>query len=489
MKRLIFFIVMMFSLVAIASTSATVQVIEPKEWKTDPKSKKTAPPKVRAEIRNAAEGLTAKAFSLEIEDKKGNLLVLSPEENGVADFTSGGDPAAVVFLIQGDEYWMGNETYHEPEDDTDEPDIGGFTGVKSSLPSILEILPEGSVAGLVTFGEKVKKVDSSEKLSADALGAQKDYKGQNAVEFVGGLDEAISLLQKHGDKRRILIIMGDGTDKRGDVAQELSDRRGKLKRSEVEVFGILFKAEGNQGAESLKRLAYTGFRRASSKDDLPRITKEFANSINATYYVTFPGIHEESKRFLPFDGEEHVAKIVIGKKELELDVKLTKWSPPKKAKKFKWWLWIPLAIIALIAIAVFATRNTLGKSAVAPPPPPPEPPAAAHTMMMGVGGSDDGFPIVGWIVPLEGAQKFQTFKLMQGATVIGTSPPSQVVVMDQYMSTEHAEIVCSPAGFILNDKNSTNGTFVNDKQIESHELVDNDVFVLGGTRFKFKSIN
>jgi len=63
------------------------------------------------------------------------------------------------------------------------------------------------------------------------------------------------------------------------------------------------------------------------------------------------------------------------------------------------------------------------------------------------------------------------------------------VVDDQFMSTEHAEIVSSPAGFILKDSGSTNGTFVNEKRIADHELVDNDVFTMGQTNFKFKSIN
>jgi pSer/pThr/pTyr-binding forkhead associated (FHA) protein len=57
------------------------------------------------------------------------------------------------------------------------------------------------------------------------------------------------------------------------------------------------------------------------------------------------------------------------------------------------------------------------------------------------------------------------------------------------MSTIHAEIVCKQQGFVLNDLGSTNGTFVNERKVTEHELVDNDTFVLGKTEFKFKSIN
>ena len=57
------------------------------------------------------------------------------------------------------------------------------------------------------------------------------------------------------------------------------------------------------------------------------------------------------------------------------------------------------------------------------------------------------------------------------------------------MSTEHCQITCSPAGFTLIDNGATNGCYVNDRKVQKHELVDNDVITLGKTNFKFKSIN
>ena len=57
------------------------------------------------------------------------------------------------------------------------------------------------------------------------------------------------------------------------------------------------------------------------------------------------------------------------------------------------------------------------------------------------------------------------------------------------MSTEHCQINASPAGFTLIDGGSTNGSYVNDRKVSKHDLVDNDVITLGKTNFKFKSIN
>jgi pSer/pThr/pTyr-binding forkhead associated (FHA) protein len=46
----------------------------------------------------------------------------------------------------------------------------------------------------------------------------------------------------------------------------------------------------------------------------------------------------------------------------------------------------------------------------------------------------------------------------------------------------------TPIGFSLLDKGSTNGVIVNSRRVPIHDLVDNDVFTLGKTDFKFKSI-
>jgi pSer/pThr/pTyr-binding forkhead associated (FHA) protein len=106
-----------------------------------------------------------------------------------------------------------------------------------------------------------------------------------------------------------------------------------------------------------------------------------------------------------------------------------------------------------------------------------------------MGGGDDSMPVVGWIVPMSGPNQFQTFKLQQGKTVIGTAADCNVIISDPFMSVQHCEIVMAPDGFKLLDRGSTNGSMVNSKRVQVHDLVDNDVITLGKTDFKFKSIN
>jgi hypothetical protein len=119
----------------------------------------------------------------------------------------------------------------------------------------------------------------------------------------------------------------------------------------------------------------------------------------------------------------------------------------------------------------------------------PKPAVPMKTVMIGAGGDQDGFPIVGWLVALNGQNAYQTYRLKAGMTKIGTSPTADMVVNDGFMSTEHCQIACAPSGFTLIDNGSTNGTYVNDRKVSKHELVDNDTVTLGKTNFKFKSIN
>ena len=83
----------------------------------------------------------------------------------------------------------------------------------------------------------------------------------------------------------------------------------------------------------------------------------------------------------------------------------------------------------------------------------------------------------------------QTFKLKPSRTLIGTGADCDVKVEDQFMSSHHCEVRFEGGTYKLFDLGSTNGIVVNDKKVREHELVDNDLFRLGRTEFKFKSIS
>jgi hypothetical protein len=174
------------------------------------------------------------------------------------------------------------------------------------------------------------------------------------------------------------------------------------------------------------------------------------------------------------------------------------WGVPKAGGSFPW-LAVILSIVGLLFLVVIGKAIFKKKDEPAPAPMPmpvvampteaPKPAGPMKTVMLSTGGDEGGFPIVGWLVPLNGQHAYQTYRLRTGGTKIGTAPPADIVVNDGFMSTEHAQINCSPQGFTLIDNGATNGCYVNDRKVAKHDLVDNDMITLGKTNFRFKSIN
>ena len=98
-----------------------------------------------------------------------------------------------------------------------------------------------------------------------------------------------------------------------------------------------------------------------------------------------------------------------------------------------------------------------------------------------------GVQLLGWLVPLQGPNKGELFTL-HPVTVIGTTPDCNVCLNDKFMSSKHAEIKAENGMWILRDTGSTNGTYVNNRRVDRHELVDNDFIKFGSAMCKFKAL-
>jgi hypothetical protein len=103
------------------------------------------------------------------------------------------------------------------------------------------------------------------------------------------------------------------------------------------------------------------------------------------------------------------------------------------------------------------------------------------------GAGNAGMQLLGWIVPITGPQRGELYALSP-STTIGKDPSCTIVLQDGYMSSRHAEIKAEGGLWLLKDLGSTNGTYVNDKRVDKHELVDNDVVMFGKCTVKFKSL-
>lgn len=96
--------------------------------------------------------------------------------------------------------------------------------------------------------------------------------------------------------------------------------------------------------------------------------------------------------------------------------------------------------------------------------------------------------VVGWLVGLSGSSRGESFPVRMGRNVIGRDRRSDIVINDDQASSHHADLVFRPEErrFILMDHNSTNGTYVNEAEIEPRrDLSGKDIVRVGSHRFIF----
>ena len=136
---------------------------------------------------------------------------------------------------------------------------------------------------------------------------------------------------------------------------------------------------------------------------------------------------------------------------------------------------------------------------VAVPPPPPlrrETSAAAVQApplerTVAVQRNSDATPkryVVGWLIGLNGAARGEAYSVRIGRNVIGRDRRSDIAIDDDQASSHHADLVFRPEErrFILMDHNSTNGTYVNEVEIEPRrDLIAKDVIRIGSHKFLF----
>ena len=89
---------------------------------------------------------------------------------------------------------------------------------------------------------------------------------------------------------------------------------------------------------------------------------------------------------------------------------------------------------------------------------------------------------------LNGGLEGMTYPLREDREVlIGRNPTSQITLLDEGVSREHALIVYDEdvPGYVIEDLASTNGTKLNGKRIRSSPLAEGDRIQIGQTLFRF----
>ncbi len=459
-------------------------------------------------------GIRPEEFKLQFFAKRGDADPIKLNKKDKEPYTAIGTEVkavseanmetAMLILVEGAQAFIGNSDYILKEDPEATPFKGALEGAKKAAVALADTVKNG-VVGVHFYGDKVIEV-----IPMGAPGAVRDievvtqsqFKNVNKRAFFLGIDDAIAALNRTNKPRKILVVISDGSDGMG-TGEKIDSYTDKIRNSRIEVYAIQytapeFKEATKDGNKNMSELGEFGmYKKTENPDQIEQFaTRSLKEQISQQYIITFeakdaPWSKDKSK-------PELRAVKVFGKDAQSDKTEALFGYYKKPGKKGAIWPWIvfPLAGILLIVVVVMIIKGRGGAEEPVAPPLPIAPPVAAapapapaKTVMLGMGGGGDDYPMVGWIVAVAGPQQGQTFKLQQGRTTVGTGTDQNIVVMDPFMSTRHAEILCTPMGFQLIDVGSTNGSFVNSKRIKSHDLVDNDSFTLGKTDFKFKSIN
>lgn len=118
----------------------------------------------------------------------------------------------------------------------------------------------------------------------------------------------------------------------------------------------------------------------------------------------------------------------------------------------------------------------------------PERTVAVPKIETAAGGTPVKRYVVGWLIGLNGGSRGESYPVRMGRNVLGRDRRSDIVVNDDQASSHHADLVFRPEErrFILMDHNSTNGTYVNESEIEPRrDLMGKDVIRIGAQKFLF----
>jgi pSer/pThr/pTyr-binding forkhead associated (FHA) protein len=89
------------------------------------------------------------------------------------------------------------------------------------------------------------------------------------------------------------------------------------------------------------------------------------------------------------------------------------------------------------------------------------------------------------VVRSGGGRAGEHFLLEKDSTTVGRSPDCDVFLDDVTVSRRHALVLRQNGQFLIEDKGSLNGTFLNRRRIESGELEDGDEVQIGKYKLTF----
>jgi hypothetical protein len=354
----------------------------------------------------------------------------------------------------------------------------------------------GSKMGLLGYSGDVKRLVESGTPSeiGSAIGQMAIDPEGAEVRMLDAVRTGIDLLKaQEKGRRKLIILFSDGIDVNNEKKAFVDiGRRAEKDGIVIDTIGYApFEPGKLKSLLELSKNSYGTERGCKAPSEIVPRFSALVDEVLRQYIVTFPlSIQGDDKehtfQVLNEAGSSPVYSQTVNRllPSAPTGPKTVVEPPPTKSR---WWLWLLLIPVAgLIAYLIFRKKP---EAVVAQPQQAieaPMPSAGRANRTMAIEASGD--VVLGWLSGLSGTYKGKDYKL-KNRTVIGTAADCDIVVQDPRMSAHHCEIRQAEGGFKMVDLGSTNGMVVNDKKVKEHYLVDNDVFRLGQTEFKFKSIS
>lgn len=206
-------------------------------------------------------------------------------------YSQSSDPIVIAFVIQADEaFATANLAAIEKALDA--------TGLDKACP------PDsfGSIIAYAIDTQTKVAMGPLARIKGHQLGVAKDYKGKKGASLATAVTLAFSELDKLDAPRKVVIIVGDGSD--SDPKAPLAELKKDAARQKIQVFAVVTKT----GPVSKLVTPIVATSAADLGTQLDAVAKQLVNR----FYVTFP-----VGKLIPFDGKVHDFVVGLDKVNLE----------------------------------------------------------------------------------------------------------------------------------------------------------------------------
>lgn len=216
------------------------------------------------------------------------------------ELASSKKPVEVMVVIQGDEQWMGNETYLPPSDSLRR--TGAYRAVSLAMDALGSALPPDAQTTIFIYYYDFHHIAGpmeGKLVTGAALGPQENYSGMDGAELMNAAQHATSILRESRslDRHQALVVIGDGTAMELDAEAYIQPIANMLREQRVSVYTLHFSptpTTGQLGEGNMKALGISGAYVATSQPSIIESAAEIGRAIaehTGGYRVTF-GLYE-----------------------------------------------------------------------------------------------------------------------------------------------------------------------------------------------------